>query len=113
MAAWLACLLVGSPRSWLRSIFFSYGPAFACAFFVVGNFYSGQVSRLDLIAGFVFEFSVLLASTKLFCDLLKQVRSMHIDGAERWLRWTIALQLLAALPLVAIDGAGVFSDIKT
>ena len=108
--AWLAFVLVGHPRAWLRSILFNYGPAFACGFFVVGSFYSGEVSGFDLLAGFLFEFSVLIASAKLFCDALKRVASGHDGAAEHWLRWSLVLQLIAAAPLVAIQGAGIFSD---
>ena len=109
-ATWLAFLLVGNPRAWWRSLLFNYGPAFACAFFVVGNFYSGEVSGFDLLAGFLFEFSVLIASAKFFCDALKRVASGYDGASEHWLRWSLVLQLLAAAPLVAIDGAGIFSD---
>jgi hypothetical protein len=108
--AWLAFVLVGNSRAWWRSILFNYGPAFACAFYVVGTFYGGEVSRFDLLAGFLFEFSVLLASAKLFCDALKRVAGGHDDGNEHWLRWSLLFQLIAAAPLVTIEGAGIFSD---
>lgn len=108
--AWLAGALAGNPRVALRSIVFSYWPAFACAFFVIGAFYEGQVSAFDLAAGFLFEFSVLLAFTKLFHDALKADRGVDERAVELWLRWSFALQLLIALPLLTSEGFGIFSE---
>jgi hypothetical protein len=108
--AWLAATLVGNPRVTLRSMGFNYGPAFACAFFLVSVFYDGQLSGFDLAAGFLFEFLVLLAYSKLFCDALKSVRGVDNRAVELWLRSSLALQLLVSLPLVMSEGFGIFSE---
>lgn len=108
--ACFASLLVGNPRATLRSLAFNYGPSFACAFFVVGFFYDDNVNRFDLVAGFLFEFSVLFVFTKLFCDLLKP--SGHVDdrAIEKWLRISLFLQLFVSLPIVTSEGFGIFSN---
>ena len=107
---WLAGIWAGNPRVSMRSIAFNFGPSFACAFFVVGFFYDGQVSTLDLAAGLLFEFSVLLAFTKLFRDLLKPGDYVDNCAVERWLRVSLLLQLLVVLPIMTSDGFGIFSD---
>ena len=105
--AWLASAVAGNPRVALRSIAFNYGPAFACAFFVIGVFYDGHVSGFDLAAGFLFEFSVLLAFTKLFCDARKANTCVDGGSVELWLRWNLVLQLFVALPLLTSEGFGI------
>lgn len=107
---WLAGILVGNPRVALRSIAFNFGPSFAFAFFVVGFFYDGRVSAFDLAAGLLFEFFVLVGFTKLFCDLLKLGGDVDDRAVEHWLRLSLLFQLLVALPVVTIEGFGIFSD---
>lgn len=108
--ACFAGVLVGNPRATLRAIAFNFGPSFACAFFVVGFFYDGKVSVFDLVAGFLFEFLVLLAFTKLFCDLLKPSGEVDNRAIEQWLRISLVFQVLVALPVVTSEGFGIFSD---
>jgi hypothetical protein len=108
--AWLAAAMAGNARIALRTIAFNYGPSFACAFFVIGVFYDGQVSGFDLTAGLLFEFSVLVAFTKLFCDALKVGRYADDGEVSRWLKWSLALQLLVALPIATSEGFGIFSE---
>ena len=108
--AWLASALTGNPRVALRSIAFNYGPAFASAFFVIGFFYDGQFSGFDMVAGLLFEFLALLAYTKLLCDALRSRRRVDDRDLELWLRWSLALLLLAALPIVTSEGFGIFSE---
>ena len=108
--AWLASAAAGRPRAALRSMAFNYGPSFACAFFVVGVFYGGQVSSFDLAAGFLFELSVLLAYCRLFCDALQLAASADSRSVDRWLRSSFVLQLLLALPLLTSEGFGIFSE---
>ena len=109
--AWLAVALVGRRRMVMRSILFSYGPSFACAFFVVGFFFDGPVSGFDLAAGLLLEFSVLLAFTKLFCDVAAMAsRGADDRDIEKWLWSTLVLQLVLALPVVTSEGFGIFSD---
>jgi hypothetical protein len=102
--------LLGDQRIGMRAMLFNYGPAFACAFFLVGFFHESQVSGIDLAAGFLLEFMVLLAFVKLFADAWRSVRRHDDSTVEPWLRWTLALQVAVALPLVATDGFGIFSD---
>lgn len=110
-AAWLAGALTGNPRIAMRSVAFNYGPPFACAFYMVGVAYDGQISGLDLAAGLLFEFAVLFAFTKLLSHAL--MCAAWIDdhhSVERWLRWSLATQLLLAWPLLVSEGFGIFSD---
>lgn len=110
VVAWLAASMAGKPQVALRSMLFNYGPSFACAFFVVGAFYDGQVSAFDLAAGLLFEFSVLVAFAKLFCDALREVRLADDEDVENWLVWSFAIQVLVALPIVTSEGFGIFSE---
>lgn len=107
--AWLAARLVGAPRVWLRSVLFGYGPAFACGFFVVGFSYEGNISRLDLVAGLILEFAVLLAYTALFAASLSQIAR---GGGEtrHWLRTSLVVQVVIALPILTSEGFGIFSE---
>jgi hypothetical protein len=107
---WVTFLLIKAQQFWLRGIFFSYGPAFASAFFVAGFFYKGQVNEFDLIAGFIFEFTVLMISTMLVSHVIKWVRNGLDANVEAWLRWSLILQLFAASPLFLVEGAGIFSE---
>jgi hypothetical protein len=108
--AFVASALAGNPRVVLRSLALNYGPAFASAFFVVGVFYDGRVSHFDLTAGFLFEFSVLLAFTRLLCDALRAGRGTDERDVELWLRWSLVLQLLFVTPLITSEGFGIFSE---
>jgi hypothetical protein len=108
--AWLAGVLVGNSRILVRSIAFNYGPSFACAFFVIGFSYDGQFSDFDMAAGLIFEFSALLFYTKLLCDTVKSRRGINALELEKWLRWSLALLLLVALPIVTSEGFGIFSE---
>jgi hypothetical protein len=102
--------LVGSPRIGLRTMLFNYGPAFACAFFLVGVFHDSHISVFDLAAGFLLEFLALLVFTKLFFDALRTIRRLDETTVEPWLRWSLLLQLAMAFPLVIAEGYGIFSQ---
>ncbi len=103
-------ILVGNLRDALRSIAYSFGPSFACAFFAVGFFYGGEISTFDLTAGFLFEFSVLLAFTKLFCGLRKHTGGADSLYVEKWLRISLVLLLLVSFPIAMSEGFGLFSE---
>ena len=109
-AAWLASFAAGNSRQALRLIAFGYGPSFACAFFLVGFAYPGTVSNFDLLAGGLFEFVVLVAYARLFHEAVTYSKSLDSPEVEQWLKASIALQLLIAIPLATTDGFGIFSD---
>jgi hypothetical protein len=108
--ACLASFIVGNWRQAPRMIAFSYGPAFACAFFLIGFFYGGSVSSLDLASGFLFEFAVLIAYAKFFKEALRQSNRIELPSVEYAMKASLMLQLLIAIPLATSEGFGIFSD---
>ena len=106
----LASVLIIDRSIWWRSILFGYGPSFACGFYLMFIFCDCDYSSVDKVAGFVFEFSILVMCTLLLSDAIKRIRIGYEPAVETWLLWTIALQLLAAFPLISTQGVGLFSD---
>lgn len=110
LVASMGSALTGNFRLTLRSIAYNFGPSFACAFYLVGIFFEGEVSYFDLIAGFLFEFSVLVTFIKLFSDVSKITRTVDNRSLEQWLKISLVIQLILAIPVVTSEGYGIFSD---
>lgn len=106
----IASFLVGRPRIWWRSLMFNFTPAIACAFFVIAPFSTADVPALDLLGGFLFEFTILL----LYCLFLKQllvaVHKMEVGETGRLLLLSLGLQIAFAAPISTFEGFGIFSE---
>jgi hypothetical protein len=105
-----ACALTGTLRYWWRTLLFNFTPAIACAFFVSALWSPAVPHRADLLAGFLFEFTVLCLHCGLVAALFSGVHRMALPAVGRGLRLTLMLQLLVAWPLLASEGFGVFSE---
>lgn len=110
LLAMLASSLVGAGRLWLRGLMYSLAPAMGAAFYVVAFLAQPAQNKTDLIAGLLFETTVLAIFFQLFKRLKQYLIFIRAGEAAQLLKWTIALKLLIVLPTVTASGFGIFSD---
>lgn len=106
----ITATLCRRPALSVRVMLFNYGPSFAASFFIVGLFYENVRSYLDLISGFLFEFTVLLFYTRLISDIWRDNSTVDTTVIDVWIRNTVIVQAAILLSLVTQDGFGLFSD---
>lgn len=110
LLAFLASSLVGAGRLWLRGLMYNLAPAMAAAFYAVAFLAQPQPNSMDLIAGLLFEITVLALFFRLLFKLKQDIMLISKEDVARVLKWTVVVQILFALPNMTTAGFGLFSE---
>lgn len=110
LLAVLASCLVGAGKLWLRGLMYSLAPALGAAFYAVCFLAQPKLESADLIAGLLFETTVLVFFYQLLLWLKRDLALIRDEDAVRTLKFGVLLQLLTSLPNITSDGFGLWSD---
>lgn len=109
--AFCACAIAGGRLTlWWRGILYSYMPSLAAAFYATAFFADAAPFAGDLVAGLLFEFTVLVLFYRQFRLLRRDLETVSLPSVTKALGWTMAIQVVCAVPLIAAGGFGIFSD---
>lgn len=102
--------LVGAGRLWLKGLIYNLSPAMAASFYAVAFLATPQPDSADLIAGLIFEVTVLALFFKLLLNIKRDMINICEGDAARVLIWAVAFQLLISYPNMITAGFGLFSE---
>jgi hypothetical protein len=110
LLALLTSSLVGAGRLWLRGLIYNLAPAMAAAFYAVAFLAQPRPDVVDLIAGLLFEITLLALFFRIFLKLKNHAIVICVEDSIRVLKLAVVLQLLVAYPNMTMDGFGLFSE---
>lgn len=110
LLAMLISSLVGAGSLWLKGLVYNFSPAMAASFYAVAFLATPQPKSVDLIAGLLFELTVLALFFKLFLNIKKSIVQICEADAARVLKWALLFQLLISFPNMNTAGFGLFSE---
>jgi hypothetical protein len=110
LLAVLASSLAGAAKLWARGLMYSLAPAMGAAFYAVAFLAEPRPNSADLIAGLLFETSVLALFYRLLLWLKRDMTAIRSEDAIRVLKFGVVLQIILVLPNITSGGFGVWSD---
>jgi hypothetical protein len=110
LLAFLTSALVGAGRLWFKGLLYSASPALAASFYAIAFWATPQPNLADLIAGLLFELTVLALFFRLLLMVKQNIILICEEDAKRVLKWSVILQLLISYPNMSAVGFGLFSE---
>lgn len=106
----ITCFILGARRMWLRGLMYNLFPAMSAAFYLVALVSYSKVDKVDIIAGFIFELTILILFILMLKHLRRSMAHIRLYDSIRILKWMLLMQFLVSLPNLATAGFGIFSD---
>lgn len=97
-------------KYWIRTVIYSYGPSFAAAFYIIAFFSHTRPNSFDLLAGLIFEISILVVFFMHFAKLIKYSAIVSHYDVRRILIISMVFNVIFFIPIISGTGFGLLSD---